>query len=145
MNKKLIANIANQAKSPLVVVSADATNCYDQVAHPFASLTAQHFGIQINYILVLLKAIQNMTIHLQIAYRVSSLAYSGSNLIPFQRVVQGNEATLVLWLIISILLIRYLYALGLVSKHSTLISGIVFQLATLIYVDNTDLNILNLN
>ena len=45
LNKKLIADIANQIKTPTIVISADTTNFYDQVAHPFASLTAQNFGV----------------------------------------------------------------------------------------------------
>ena len=59
--------------------------------------------------------------------------------------MQGNGAAQVLWLLISILLIRYLYALGLVTQHYTPISGLVFRLAALIYVDDSDLNVLNLN
>ena len=40
LNKKLIADIDNQVKSSSIVISADATNYYNRVAHPFASLTA---------------------------------------------------------------------------------------------------------
>ena len=29
LNKKLIADIANQIKTPIIVISADTTNCYD--------------------------------------------------------------------------------------------------------------------
>ena len=29
LNKKLIADITNQIKTPTIVISADATNCYD--------------------------------------------------------------------------------------------------------------------
>ena len=75
---------------------------------------------------------------------VSDSAYFRSVLVPFQGAVQGNSAALVLWLIISIILIHYLYSLGLVSKYHTPISGIAFQLAALIYVDSSDLNVLNL-
>ena len=85
-----------------------------------------------------------MNIYLQTSYRVSNSAYSSSALVPFQGAVQWNRAALVLWLIISILLIRYLYLLGLVSIYHIPISGIAFQLANLIYVDNS-LNVLNLN
>lgn len=55
LNKTLIADIANQSKSLLAVVSADAMNYCDRVAYPLTSLAAQHFSIQINYVLVLLK------------------------------------------------------------------------------------------
>ena len=57
LNKKLITDISNQIKSLSIVISADATNCYDRVAHSFASLAAEHFGVQLCYIRVLLTAI----------------------------------------------------------------------------------------
>ena len=40
LDKKLIADIANMRKFPIITIYADATNCYDRVAHPFASLCA---------------------------------------------------------------------------------------------------------
>ena len=67
-----------------------------------------------------------MHMFLQTLYRVSTSAYSGSSLIPFQGVVQGNRAALVLWLIISILLIHYLYSLELVTLYQTPIFGLAF-------------------
>ena len=45
LNKKLIADISNQVKALWIIILADATNCYDRVAHPFVSLTAQHFRV----------------------------------------------------------------------------------------------------
>ena len=145
LNKKLIADISNQIKSPSIVMSADATNCYDRVAHPFASLTAQHFGVQLSYVRVLLTAIQQMNMFLRTSFGISSSCYSGSFALPFQGAIQGNGAAPVLWLIISIILVRYLYALNLVTEHHTPISGALFSLAALVYVDDSDLNILNLN
>ena len=38
LNKKLIADIANVRKLPMITTYADVTNCYDRVSHPFASL-----------------------------------------------------------------------------------------------------------
>ena len=95
-NKKVISDMSNQVKSPSVVISTDSTNCYDYVAHPFVILTSHHFGVQMNYIFVLLKAIQNMTINLQNGFRVSTSSYSGSVLDLFQGAVQGNGAVHVL-------------------------------------------------
>ena len=54
INKKLIVDISNKNKDPSAVISADATKYYDKVAHPFTSLTVQHFGVHIDFILVLL-------------------------------------------------------------------------------------------
>ena len=36
--KKLIAEVSNQKTTETLVISADASNFYDRVAHPFASL-----------------------------------------------------------------------------------------------------------
>ena len=79
-------------KCPSIVISVDATNCYDRVAYPFASLTAQYFGITLNHIIVLLQAIQSMNIHLQTLFGISKLAYCGTILLPFQGAAQGNRA-----------------------------------------------------
>ena len=35
LDKKLIADIANVRKLPMITICADATNCYDRVAHSF--------------------------------------------------------------------------------------------------------------
>ena len=136
--------MSNQVKSLSVFISADAINCYDLVTHPFISLTTPYFGVHINYILVLLKAIQNMTMHLQTTFGVSASSYSGSVLTPFQEAVKGNRIAPFLWIMISIISIWYVYLLGLVSKNYTPISGIIFHLTALIYVDDTDLNVLKL-
>ena len=38
INKKLIANIANQSKTSHTIISADASNFYGYIAHSLASL-----------------------------------------------------------------------------------------------------------
>ena len=53
MNKKLMVDISNQVKTMSVVISANATKYYDRVAHTFASLMAQHFGVNIDYVMAL--------------------------------------------------------------------------------------------
>ena len=83
--------------------------------------------------------------YLQTSFGTSTSTYSSSIQSPFQDSIEGNEATPALWLIIRILLIRYLYHKGLVSKHLTPISNISFQLVALLYVDDSNLNIMNLN
>ena len=57
LRKKLIADISNTRKLPTVTMCADATNCYDRVAHPHTSLCSQYFGMEIYYLLVILKKI----------------------------------------------------------------------------------------
>jgi len=47
LNKKLVLDIANQEKRPTVVILADTTNCYNQIAYLIVSLTYQHFGLSL--------------------------------------------------------------------------------------------------
>jgi hypothetical protein len=38
LDKKLISDIVNMRKLPMITICADVTNCYDRVTHLFASL-----------------------------------------------------------------------------------------------------------
>ena len=108
LSKKLIADVSNTRKLPTVTMCADATYYYDRVAHPYASLCSQYFGLEIFYLLVLFKAIQSMKMHLRTAFGVSSSFYT-SHRQPFQGAVQGNGASPALWTIKSVFLIRHLF------------------------------------
>ena len=132
INKKLIACIYNQFKTPSVVISANATNFYDRIAHTFVSLTAQHFGVNVDYIMVLLKSIQYVTMFLQTSFGACYPSYSGTSSLPFQNSCKRNDADPVLWLMISVILVRCLYLKGLVSHHVTPISRTIFSLAALL-------------
>ena len=79
LDKKLISNIANMRKLPMITICADATNCYDRVAHPFASLYIQYFGLELSYLVVLFRAIQSMKMFLRTTFGVSKNYYSGNN------------------------------------------------------------------
>ena len=45
LNKKLVSDISNQMKKPTIIMNVDATNYYDCIAHPIASLTYQYFRL----------------------------------------------------------------------------------------------------
>ena len=45
IDKKLIANIAHQAKTLYAIVSADVSNCFDRVAYPISAIICWHFGL----------------------------------------------------------------------------------------------------
>ena len=132
INKKLISDIFNQVKTPSAVIITDANNCCHRVSHPFASLTAQHFGVNVDYIMVLLKSIQHVTMFLQTSFGACYPSYSGTSSLPFQNSCKRNDADPVLWLMISVILVRCLYLKGLVSHHVTPISRTIFSLAALL-------------
>ena len=83
LSKKLIADIANVRKAPTITVCADATNCYDRVAHLFASLCAQYFGLEITYLTILFQAIQSMKMFLRTSHGISTTYYSDAIGQPF--------------------------------------------------------------
>ena len=84
LNKKLIYNIVNQMKRPMVVISANMMNCYDCITYSAASLSNQHFRAQLEYLLVLFFTIQTIKIFLRTSFGVSSSFYTGSKDKPFQ-------------------------------------------------------------
>ena len=108
LSKKILADISIIRKLHTVTTCVDATNCYDRVAHPYASLCSQYFGLEICYLLVLFKAIQSIKMHLRTAFSVSTSFYTSDEK-PFQGAVQGNGESPALWLIILVFLIRYLF------------------------------------
>ena len=95
LGKKLIADVSNTRKLPTTTTCVDATNGYDRVTHPYASLYSQCFGIDILYLLVLFKTIQSMKMYLRTAFGVSTSFYS-RNCQPFQRSIKGNGVALAL-------------------------------------------------
>ena len=92
MSKKLIADMHNQKKTLTLVSSADASNFYDPVAHPFAFLTAQHFFLNVQCALLLFKRMQSMNISLQTTRDTCSTTYVSPLLKIFQGVMQGKGA-----------------------------------------------------
>ena len=143
LSKKLIADIANVRKVPTITVCADATNCYDRVAHPFASLCAQCFGLEISHLVVLFRATQSMKMFLRTSYGLSQNAYAGEHGKPFQGIAQGSGAAPALWMIISIFLVKYLYNKKVTTQLSAPVSRIVMPLAALMFADDTDLYVFN--
>ena len=45
LNKKLISDCSNQSKRFTVVVSADASNYYNNIAYSYPSISNQHYGL----------------------------------------------------------------------------------------------------
>ena len=72
INKKLMSDVSNQVKTPSVVISTDATNCYNRVFHSFARLTAHHFGVNTCYIMGLFQVIKSMIMLMRTSFGTSS-------------------------------------------------------------------------
>ena len=117
LNKKLVWGIGNQPRRPTVVVSADSTNCYDQIVHPVTNNTNKHFGVQLECLLVLSDNMQSIKMFVRISYGVSERFCTTSQDRPFQRAIRGNRSSPQIWLMISVFMLLYLCDSNLVSVH----------------------------
>lgn len=66
--KRLFADISRQLRIVMGIVSADAEQCYDRIAHAFASLVFQAFGVWITAVCALLLTIQRMKFFLRTGF-----------------------------------------------------------------------------
>ena len=128
---------------PLAIISADATNCFDQISHPFASLVCQYFGLHISYIIVFLKTIQQMQMHVRTSFGISQGFYEGFAQKPFQGAIQGNGASTAIWIIVSIFLLMYMEKHHPTQPIFTPITLIPLFILAIMYIDDTDLFIFN--
>ena len=78
--------------------------------------------------MLLFGTVQTLKMFLCTSFDLSSFFYTSTKALPFQDRVQGNRAIPSIWLIISILLIRYLYSSQFISISKTVMIKIAFQL-----------------
>ena len=135
--------MSDARKLLIVTICADATNSYDRVAHPFTSLGAQYFRLEISCLAVLFRKIQSMKMLLRTSYGVSDSHYSGDEDKLCQGVVQSSGAALALWIIISIFLIRHLCSKNLHYQIVTPFTKIIMPLVALLFTDDTNLCVIN--
>lgn len=137
--KRLFADISRQLRIPIGIVSADAEQCYDRIAHVFASLVYQAFGVFITAVIVMLASIQHMRFYLCTGLGESigfMTAVLGSII---QGLCQGNSAAPAGWSLISAVLIKVYKSLGHGSFFQTLISRESYDTAGVLYVDDVDI------
>ena len=83
LNKNIILDIANIKKLTTATMCADTTNCCDRAVHPFASLCAQYFGLDVTFLLVLFETTQMMKMCLRTTFGMSHMFYNGEEGQPF--------------------------------------------------------------
>ena len=78
INKKIMADIANQSKLSHIIISADTSNCFDRVAYSISAMTCYYFGLPHNYISIVFYTIQNIEMYLITLYGISDSFYTGT-------------------------------------------------------------------
>jgi hypothetical protein len=121
------------------IPSVDLGNCYDAVAHPIASIALQAYRVPILMIVLSLSVLQTMTFFLRTGYGVSKAGYGGSPDDPTFGLGQGNGMAPSGFTAVSALMVGALQRLGHASTFSGAWTGLLFTLAAIIYVDDTDL------
>ena len=113
------------------------------MAYPFAAMTCRHFELQIEYILILFSSIQSIRMYLKTSFGISTLYYTGTSDRPFQGGIQESSYAEANWILITIFLVYYLYSKKMILISKTPISQMCYQIASLLYVDDTDLPLHN--
>lgn len=95
--KILFYDIVRQCRFSAAILSVDATNCHDSIAHTVASIIFQACGVPIEGVEAMLSAIQDMKYFLRAAYG-DSTNFRGSKIeIKYQGLCQGNGAAPAGW------------------------------------------------
>ena len=142
LSKILFLNIAQQLRCSAGLVSVDADTCYDQIAHPMASMIFQAFRNLTLVIKYMLSTIQRMRFYLHTGYGDLE-GYTGRDQdneedpIRTQGMFQGNGASPAAWLVTNIPMIRAHRRKGHGTHFIAPISGL--SCLGVLFVDNTDL------
>eukprot|EP00956_Cyclotella_meneghiniana_P021783 scaffold40187_cov45-Cyclotella_meneghiniana.AAC.1 len=141
--KRLLTDLSRQMKIPLGIVSADAETCYDRIAHVFASLVFQAFGVFITAVMVMLGSIQHMKFYLRTGFGESKEYMTALLGMIIQGLCQGNAAAPAGWSLISAVLINVYKSFGHGAHFTTPISRKDHSTAGVLYVDDVDLFSMN--
>ena len=137
--KRLIADISRQLKLPLGIISADAANCYDRVAHAFASLVFQAFGVFITAVMAMLCTIQYMKFFLRTGFGESKGFMTALIGAIIHGLCQGNTASPAGWSVISAILLAAYKRNGHGATVRSPFGREEFTSAGVLYVDDVDL------
>ncbi len=85
-------DIARALHKTTAIESVDLANCYDDVAHPIASISLQNFKVCKVMVAIILYVLETMTWYLKTAFSQSKISFGGSALDSSMGLSQGNGA-----------------------------------------------------
>jgi hypothetical protein len=143
--KVLFYDIVCQTRLPAGIGAVDADNCYNRIAHPIASLVFQSLGVKKEVCESIFGIIQDMKFFLQTGFGDSKEFASATESIKTQGMCQGNGAALAGWTVDSIAMLNAhkrkghgIHLRSPITRQSTHLAGSIF-------VDDTDVEHLNMN
>jgi hypothetical protein len=139
LTKTLFFDTVRQARASAAIASVDASNCYNRIAHAFASLVFQAFGVPESAIESMLGTIESMKFFLRTGFG-DSKRFAGSGVsIKVQGLLQGNGALPAGWAVISIVILRAHGKKGHGATFRCPISHLSANISAILYLDDTDL------
>ena len=137
LHQVLAYDIAQQKRTPLIVASVDAAQCYDRIAHSIAELSMRAAKVPENSIHCMLKPIREMEFFIRTAFGESSEPV-GKHKVK-QGGCQGNGAAPPMWQQISTTMLRAQHTAGHGITVTSPISKKSCKMAGILYVDDTNL------
>jgi hypothetical protein len=121
------------------ISGVDFHSCYDSVQHPLTSVALQAWGVSLMMVKVMLSVLQTMRFFLRTGYGDSEHSYGGTPDDPLGGLGQGNGAAPPAFTAVSTLLILAYVNMGYGVEWESAVSGVLFPIAAILYVDDTDL------
>lgn len=139
MMKQMFMDQVNVLHQMCAISSTDTANCYNTVNHTAASLLLQTMRVPIAMVKCYLLCVQKMHFFLKTGYGVAAETYGGTVENPYMGLMQGSGAPPVAWIAISTIMISAYKNQGYWAHFALAWSRLVFVIAALLYVDDTDL------
>lgn len=139
-NKKLLYDLNQFQRKPMILCSNDAKSCYDWIVHSIAALAMQRLGLPPQPMKCMITTLQNMNHYIRTAFGDSDQTLQGSQqAVPFQGILQGNGAGPTLWLAVSTPLFAMMKTAKHGIKYRTSISKEFDSIIGFAFIDDTDI------
>jgi len=136
ITKRLILDNSRITKTPMLIISTDAANCYDRMLHKYISFVCIKWGLAVQVMIALLQPLQKATHHTRTAFGDSYAKFTGDNL---QGAGQGNTGAAPFWTAISTPVIELMKEHAMQASFTSPYSGLIVILTLLAFVDDTEL------
>jgi hypothetical protein len=123
----------------MCIEGSEFGDCYDQIAHPPASVALQSWGIPKESVRLILMEMQTMQFFLWTGYGQSAERYGGSIEDRTLGLEQGNAAAGPRFMALSAQIVNAYLRNGHGSRKITSYTFCLLVLAAVLYVDDTDL------
>ena len=136
ITKQIYIDNVNATKTPTVIISTDAANCYDRMVHKYISMMCSKWGLAKQVMKALLQPLREARHYTRTAYGDSRTCFTGTE---FQGAGQGNTGAAPFWTCVSTSMIEVMKEAGFTSNLTTPMTGKAILLSLIAFVDDAEL------